>query len=212
MQLCEKYRPSVFGEVIGQGKVIGKVRQLIKRGIGGRSFWISGQSGTGKTTIATLIGAEIASIDFVNEIDATDLTPAKLRDIERTMQLYSFGKGGRCYIVNEAHGLSRPAIRQLLVMLERIPSHVCIIFTTTVEGQKLLFEQKEDTSPLLSRCIRLDLARRDLTKPFAARCREIATKEGLNGKPIESYIRLVQSHRNNFRAVLQSIESGDMLE
>ena len=210
--LYEKYRPQAFSEVIGQDKVLAKIKTIAKRGIGGRCFWISGQSGTGKTTIAKLIGQEIASPDFIDELDAGDLSVSHLRTIEQTLQLYSFGKGGRCYIINEAHGISKSAIRQLLVLLERIPDHVCIIFTTTIEGQKLLFDNNEDTSPLLSRCIRLELARRDLAKPFAVHARDIATKENLNGKPLESYVRLVQQHRNNLRAVLQSIETGDMLE
>jgi len=211
LPLFEQYRPSAWSEVIGQEKAVNKVKTLLDRGIGGRAFWIAGQSGTGKTTIAKLIGAEIADVDFVEEIDATDLTPAKLRKVENTMSLFSWGKGGRCYIVNEAHGLSRPAIRQLLVLLERLPSHAVFIFTTTIEGQELLFEDKEDTSPLLSRCIKLDLARRNLCQGFASRAREIADIEGLNGQPIEKYVRLVQDCKNNMRAVLQAIESGEML-
>jgi hypothetical protein len=34
----------------------------------------------------------------------------------------------------------------------------------------------------------------------------------LNGKPLESYVRLVQKYRNNLRAVLCAIESGEMAE
>ncbi len=211
MQLHEQYRPKDWGQVIGQDKAVNKVKTLAKRGLAGRAYWLSGGSGQGKTTIARLIGAEIADSMYIEEIDATDLTPARLRKIEDVMSLYGFGKGGRCYIINEAHGLSRPAIRQLLVLLERLPSHVAIVFTTTVEGQALLFEDKEDTAPLLSRCIRIELARRDLARPFALRAREIAEAEGLNGQPIERYVKLCQNHHNNFRAVLQTIESGEML-
>jgi hypothetical protein len=58
----------------------------------------------------------------------------------------------------------------------------------------------------------LALARRDLSKPFAARVHEIATNEGLNGRPVKDYVRLAQTHRNNMRAMLQSVEAGEMLE
>ena len=57
---------------------------------------MSGQSGTGKTTIARLIAAEVADPLNIEEIDATGLTPAVLRDIEREMNFYGIGqKTGR---------------------------------------------------------------------------------------------------------------------
>lgn len=52
--LFEQYRPANWSQVIGQEKAVAKIQQLAKRGLGGRAYWISGQSGTGKTTIGRL--------------------------------------------------------------------------------------------------------------------------------------------------------------
>src|SRR5205823_8481881 len=100
--LAERYRPRTWGEVVGQEKVVGRLATLAKRGtLAGRAFWLSGKSGTGKTTIARLIAAEVAGEWDTEEIDATALTVAQLRDVERVLSLRGMsGKGGRAVIVN----------------------------------------------------------------------------------------------------------------
>ena len=211
--LYEQYRPQTWSDVVGQDKAIKRIDAIRKRGLGGRAYWISGASGIGKTTIARLLAADVADPFNVEEIDATDLTPAALRIIERTMSLYGMGdRNGRAFIVNEAHGLNKSAIRQLLVLLERLPEHVVMVFTTTLDGLDSLFDEHIDAHPLLSRCVTIALTNQGLSQAFAKRAREIADREGLNGKPESTYVRLVQRCKNNMRAVLQEIESGAMLD
>jgi replication-associated recombination protein RarA len=212
--LFERYRPTSWAELIGQEKIVRRVSLLRDRGgLAGRAYWLSGPSGAGKTTTARLIATEVADPINVEEIDATGLSAAAIQDIERSSRCYGLGeKQGRAYIINESHGLNRAAVRQLLTTLERIPGHVVWIFTTTLDGQEALFEGIDDAHPLLSRCIDLPLARRGLAEAFAERALEIARAEGLDGKPLKAYIELVRQKRNNFRAVLQEIESGAMLE
>lgn len=211
MQLYEKYRPINFDNVLGQDKAIRMIKTALRSGWGSKAWWISGQSGNGKTTLAKIISYIGADDFFVSEYDSADsLSIPILNDIERAMYLYGGAKGGRVYLVNEAHGLRSQVVRKLLGLLERIPKHVVWIFTTTKAGQANLFEDNIDASPLISRCIYIELTNQGLAKLFAKRAKEIAQIENLDGKPISAYENLVKECRNNMRAVLQAIEAGTM--
>jgi DNA polymerase III gamma/tau subunit len=131
--LADKYRPTMWNEVAGQEKTIARLRALAAHGgLAGRAYFLTGQSGTGKSTIARLIAQEVADSFLIEEVDAAALTVAQLQALEAEMQLSGWGeKSGRAYLINEAHALRKPIIRQLLVLLERIPRHVVIVFTTS---------------------------------------------------------------------------------
>jgi DNA polymerase III gamma/tau subunit len=211
--LFEKYRPKSFDEVLGQDKAIQKIKLLLDRGWGSRAWWISGASGTGKTTIARIIARSGADDFYITEYDSADaMSVSEIDRIEQDMSYFAPGKGGRAYIINEAHGLRKPIIRRLLGLLERIPRHICIAFTTTKMGETSLFEDQIDAQPLLSRCAKIELTNQGLAKVFAEYCHKIADKENLNGKPLQNYIKLAQNCKNNCREMLMAIETGDMLD
>ena len=211
IQLHEQHRPTSWADLIGQDKIAAKVDLLRKRGLAGRAYWISGSSGTGKTCVARLLANEVAEPYNVDEFDAGELTPSRLRDIERRSASRGLGdKTGLAYVVNESHALRRDTIARLLVTLERLHSHCLWAFTTTNSGEAELFEDCHDAAPLLSRCIKLELTRRDLTRAFALRVKHIAEAENLDGRPVAQYERLLKDCRNNMRMAIQRVESGEM--
>lgn len=212
MNLYEQYRPRAFDHVLGQDKAVRQIRAVLERGWGGRCYWIAGASGTGKTTLAKIIASQGADDFYVSEYDSADkVSVATVEQISENMCYSAPGKGGRAYIINEAHGLRKAVIRLLLGVLERLPRHVVVIFTTTRIAQEKLFEDQIDADPLLSRCIQVTLTNQGLAKVFAEHCKAIAEREGLDGKPLANYVRMVQDYHNNCRAALQHIESGLML-
>lgn len=200
---------------MGQRQVVQKIQALAKRGLSGRAYWLSGLSGTGKTTIGKLIAADVADEWSTEEIDAATLTVAELVKLEREMNCRSIGaKGGRAYLINEAHGLKKAVVNQLLVLLERIPAHVVIVFTTTLEGQTV-FEDCIDGGPLLSRCVQLHLECRPaiLAQEFGERLYEVGRAEGLikDGVDVERCVRMLSARKCNFRAAYQELESGNLM-
>jgi DNA polymerase-3 subunit gamma/tau len=213
MRLYEKHRPKTLEEVVGQEDAKRQIECSLRSGWGGKAYWISGASGTGKTTMAKIIASYGADGMFVEEYDSADcVTSEALSQIEQSMCFYGGRRGGRVYIINEAHGLRGAIVRRLLGILERVPDHVVFVFTTTQQGQKHLFDNQIDAGPLLSRCIRIELTNTaGLTRPFAERCRQIALAEGLDGQPVEAYIALARQSNNNFRTMLQAVESGKMI-
>jgi len=158
MNLYDKYRPNDFDGVLGQDKAIKQIRLAGKTGFGGKAFWVSGPSGVGKATLDRIIARQIADDFCIEEYDSADkLTAEELRKIDNEIGMYGWGRGGRAIVVNEAHGLRAPIVRQLLGPLERLPSHVAMIFTTTRDGEEKLFDDQIDASPLLSWCIEVRL-------------------------------------------------------
>lgn len=134
--LFEKYQPRTFDDVVGQDATLDRVRLLLSHCWGGRAWWISGASCSGKTTIARIIAGRGADDLYVTEYDSAEMiTVTEVKRIERNMFHLASGRGGRAFTVNEAHGLRRAIIGRPPGLLERIRSHsqsVCRWFRMTL--------------------------------------------------------------------------------
>ena len=53
--LYERERPASLDEIVGQSEAVAKIKRLVDQHWGGRAWWISGASGTGKTTLARIL-------------------------------------------------------------------------------------------------------------------------------------------------------------
>ena len=210
MILSERYRPSAFDQLVGQNSAIRKVQTVLAQGWGGRSWFITGKSGTGKTSLARLIAAVGADEFGTEELDAGKLTPGVIADIERNLNYRAFsGKPGKCWIVNEAHGLRKDSIRLLLTLLEQLPNHCVFIFTSTREGQAGLFEDKIDAAPFVARCTEIALAAGEKTlQAFARRAFDIAKANGMDGVELPHYLKAAVECDGSMRQLLSQVECG----
>jgi len=211
MQLYEKYRPKTLDEFIGQNKIKKQVQAITSRAEFDRdAFWIQGPSGTGKTSLAHIIADSLVETDLaVIELDGDECNAAQINDIKYSIGLYPARGKWKVYIVNEAHAMSKQAVQGWLTLLEKLPAHRLIIFTTTEPIQQDLFGNF--SSPFARRCKVFTFTNQSLAPDMAKRAKEIALTEGLDGKPEGAYLRLVQDCKNNFGMVLQRIEQAEML-
>lgn len=215
--LYQRYRPDTWDAFVGQDKAVRSVRRIIERdGFDRGAFWIeasgANNSGVGKTSLAWLIAHSLADDFYVTELDGGRCDKTAVQAMERAAHLMtpSTSKPFRVWIVNEAHAMTSGAVDAMLTFLEGLPRLSCVIFTTTRRVDADLFGDC-DSGPFASRCHCITLTNQGLAKAFAERARWIAQREGLDGKPVAAYVKLVQDCKNNMRAALQRIEAGVMV-
>lgn len=216
MQLTEKYRPRKFGDVVGQPEAMNALLSVQQTsGLKGQVFWITGESATGKTTIARIIAAKVADPLNTEEIDAQDVSLDMLRGWERNCEYRPLMGDGYCFIINESHGLSSRVVSRLQTLLEndKVQRNATWLFTTTNKGHQRLFDSSFDSEPFLSRAVSLRLVDDERRRwDCATRLQDIANTELPGGQYSQSdCLALLNECNGNMRAAIGRIASGDVV-
>ena len=169
--LYRKFRPTKFGEIVGQEHITRTLKNQIIANRVGHAYLLTGGRGTGKTSAAKILARAInclnpengepcneceickaaiqGSLTDIVEMDAASNNSVEdIRSIREEVNFLPTLAKYRVYIIDEVHMLSVGAFNALLKTLEEPPAHVKFILATT-EPQKL-------PATILSRCQRFD--------------------------------------------------------
>ena len=150
-----KWRPTQFGDVVGQTGVIDTIRNAVLASKTVHAYLFSGPRCSGKTTVARILARSlncmetdlsmrpcnkcdhsvaVSSGKFLDliEIDAASNNSVEdIRDLREKIN-YSPSQGSyKVYIVDEVHMLSGAAFNALLKTLEEPPPHAVFVLATT---------------------------------------------------------------------------------
>ena len=134
MSLANKYRPSDFNDVIGQGVVVDIVKAMCESSeLSNRNFLFTGPAGTGKTTLSRIIAKTLnGNTENIIEVDAASHSGVDdVRELIQQAAQYPIGSKYKVIICDEAHSFSNQAWQALLKCLEEQVGSTIWIFATT---------------------------------------------------------------------------------
>ena len=152
LALYRKYRPKNFDDVCGQEEIVTVIKNAIVNNKVSHAYLFSGPRGTGKTTIAKIIGRLVNCenlvdgnpcgkcyncVNFMNSNDIVEIDAAsnngvdEIRELRDKVNLVPNNAKYKVYIIDEVHMLTNQAFNALLKTLEEPPGHVIFILATT---------------------------------------------------------------------------------
>ena len=220
--LALKYRPQVFGDLIGQEIIAQTIYNSIKHNKSANAYLFTGIRGIGKTTIARIVAKSLNcengidnlckenfcthcnSIASSSHIDVLEMDAASKTGVDDVRDLIEFSRYGptsakyKIFIIDEVHMLSKQAFNALLKTLEEPPDYLKFIFATT--------EIKKIPVTVVSRCQRFDLSRIKTEELFQY-VKKIVEKE--KGNVTDDAIKLiVKISEGSVRDALSLLDRG----
>lgn len=135
MELYKKYRPQNFSEMIGNEAVIASLQSMIETKKLPHTLLFSGQSGTGKTTLARIIAHELGCTD--SDVSEMNMSSQELRgiggvqEITNTLGYKSLSGRPRVIILDECDQMTNDAQKLLKKPLEDTYEHIYFCLCTT---------------------------------------------------------------------------------
>eukprot|EP01132_Coremiostelium_polycephalum_P000103 gene103-137_t len=192
---ARKYRPNIFGHMLGQTHVVTTLKNAIRSEQIAHAFLFCGPRGVGKTTCARILAKAINCQQLTEHHEPCNACPScnsfnqrasfniyeldaasnnSVEDIRSLVEQVRYPpQSGRykIYIIDEVHMLSQAAFNAFLKTLEEPPSYAVFILATT-EKHKVL-------PTILSRCQIFDFQR---IKPddIVQQLRHVAAQENIS--------------------------------
>ncbi|MEZ5354163.1 MAG: DNA polymerase III subunit gamma/tau [Bryobacteraceae bacterium] len=228
--IARKYRPQTFSELVGQEHVRTTLGNAISQRRIAHGYILSGQRGTGKTTVARILArclncekgptpepcmvcSACTEIAAGNAVDVIEIDAASNRGINEMRELrenvrYRPARGKfKVFIIDEAHQITTEAFNALLKTLEEPPEWVVFVLCTT-EAHKI-------PTTIASRCQQFSFRSVDFTE-LVERMQWICEQEGIKASP-EALGVVAQVGEGSVRDSLSALDQaiaccGDTLE
>jgi DNA polymerase III subunit gamma/tau len=192
--IARKYRPQTFAELIGQEHVRTTLENAITQRRIAHGYILSGQRGTGKTTVARILArclnceqgptptpcgkcSSCLEITAGSGMDVIEIDAAsnrginEMRELRENVRFRPARDRYKVFIVDEAHQITSEAFNALLKTLEEPPEWVVFILCTT-EAHKI-------PSTIASRCQQFSFRSVDFAE-LVKRIGWIAEQEGID--------------------------------
>ena len=173
MMWTEKYRPRTFDDVVGQDEIVSTVRGMIDRDHDIPNLRMIGEPGTGKTTVAYLIGKalleEYFEMNFVEYNASNDRGVDTIREVIKSAMHQPMFTDIKIIFLDESDGLTPQAQNMLRKPLE------------DRKRTRFMLSANNDvfSKPIRSRCVVLEFVKID-SAAISRRLSFIADREGLD--------------------------------
>src|ERR1700676_741230 len=219
--IARKYRPQAFAELIGQEHVRTTLENAITQRRIAHGYILSGQRGTGKTTVARILARclncekgptitpcgvcasclEVAggsAVDVIEIDAASNRGINEMRELRENVRYRPARDRYKVFIVDEAHQITSEAFKAPLKTLEEPPDWVVFVLCTT-EAHKI-------PSTIASRCQQFSFRSVDFAE-VVKRMEEICQKEGIQTDP-ETLSVLAQAGQGSVRDSLSALDQA----